>query len=420
MSSPTTFISRRYLSAGSGRSLISIITGISILGVGLGVASLVVVLSVMNGFYSFVRDMLVSVHPHVKVESVGERGLSNATEIIEQAKQLEGVDGVFAFVEGKALLLHDGDGRVNVIVRVRGIDNESRKGTGVEEHIFFGAANIDRVDGKPGVLLSSELGGRLGLTPASENLAASKVSLLSANGLEKSVTRILGAPPAMSFEVRGLYDLQSSFDESYIFIGFEEAKALFDLGDNATAVEIRLADFQQAPAVKDKLGALLSDSGVSIETWYEAQQSLYDVMRLEKRGASVILFLIILVAAFTIVGSLTMAVVEKRRDIAILKSMGMTNRDIQKVFLKEGTMIGVIGTAAGLAVGLGLCMAQQQFKLVSMAEKESFLLDAYPVAIHATDVALITVAALLLCIVASFYPARRASRIVPATVLSER
>ena len=389
------------------------------MGVSLGVAALIVVLSVMNGFYVFVRDMLVSVNPHLTIESVESAGLTDADSIIASASKISGVSGAFAFVEGKALVLHDGSGSTNIIVRARGIDLRTRKGSGVEEHVFMGTTDLDRVDGKPGMLISSGLANRLDLSPASGSLRASRVSLLSPSGLERSVTRVIGAPPLKTFEIRGVYELQSAFDESYVFIDFREAQTLFGLGQSVSAIEIRLEDYKMADKIKPALEKVVG-STAKVETWYESQQALYDVMRLEKRGAAFILYLIVIVAAFTVVGSLTMIVVEKRKDIAVLKSLGMTDVRVRQLFLLEGFLVGIIGTTVGLLVGLGISVAQDKLELVPMAERGSFLLDAYPVAIQFGDVATIAIAAIVLCVAASVYPARRASRITPAAALAER
>jgi len=154
-----------------------------------------------------------------------------------------------------------------------------------------------------------------------------------------------------------------------------------------------------------------------VETWYDLKKSLYDVMQLEKWGASAILMLIVLVAAFNIVGSLTMVVIQKRRDVGVLQAMGVSRKDIRAIFLVEGLFIGVLGTGVGLALGLGLALLQKYFELVPMAQAESFLIDAYPVSVLWTDVVLVASIALGLCVLASLYPAARAAAIEPAQAI---
>jgi lipoprotein-releasing system permease protein len=158
----------------------------------------------------------------------------------------------------------------------------------------------------------------------------------------------------------------------------------------------------------------LDTEAFTVQTWYDLKKSLYDVMQLEKWGASAILMLIVLVAAFNIVGSLTMVVIQKRRDVGVLQAMGVSRNNIRAIFLAEGLLIGVLGTGLGLILGLGLAMLQKYFEVVPMAQAESFLIDAYPVSIHWADVALVTAIAMGLCMLASLYPAARAASIEPA------
>jgi lipoprotein-releasing system permease protein len=175
-----------------------------------------------------------------------------------------------------------------------------------------------------------------------------------------------------------------------------------------SGIELRLDDLERAEAVKAALERKLDPERLRVQTWYDLQRSLYDVMRLEKWGASFVLALIIVVAAFNIVGSLTMIVIEKRRDLGALQAMGASRGDIRRIFLLEGLLVGVVGS------GLGLALAQQHFGLVPLAGAESFIIDAYPVAVRVWDVVLIVAVAVGLCAAASLYPAARASAVEPA------
>ena len=186
------------------------------------------------------------------------------------------------------------------------------------------------------------------------------------------------------------------------------------MGEAVSAVELKLADIEAAESVQAALLQMLPAEKYRVRTWYDLQQSLYDVMKLEKWGASIILALIVLVAAFNIIGSLTMVVIEKRKDIGILRSMGFKQRDIRRVFLLEGLFIGILGVVGGLVAGLGLALAQKYFALVPLAEQESFLIDAYPISIQVADVVLVALLSIALCALASIYPAFRASSLQPA------
>jgi lipoprotein-releasing system permease protein len=208
--------------------------------------------------------------------------------------------------------------------------------------------------------------------------------------------------------------MQGASQERRVFVGLEEAQRLFQTGGRVTGIDLRLNNLDRAEAVQSRLQAHLDSGRYRVETWYDMQQSLYDVMQLEKWGASAILGLIIIVAAFNIVGSLTMVVIEKRRDIGALQAMGVSQADVRNIFLLEGGLIGAVGTGLGLVLGLGLAFLQKYAEVVPMAQAQSFLIDAYPVSVRALDVVVIAVVAFGLCVLAALYPAARAASIEPA------
>ncbi|HET6569739.1 MAG TPA: ABC transporter permease [Rhodothermales bacterium] len=409
-------IARRYLVSRKQITLISVITGISITGVALGVAALIVVLSVMNGFYDFVRELLVSLDPHVRIVSTGERGIpaTQADSLIHISLALPHVEHASPYVEGKALLL-TGGADVNKVVIVRGVDPARLKGVSeVVERTGMGSFNLGRQDGLPGIVIGMSLGQRFALVPGAGAQAGSAVSLLSAQALERALTRVFGTPMLNRFEVRGLYELEPTYDESHVFIGVPEAQQLFRMAGQVTGIELRLDDINRAEHVKEVLEGKLDSRRFSVLTWYDLQKSLYDVMLLEKWAAYLILILIVVVAAFNIVGSLTMVVVEKRSDVGVLQAMGISRKNVRNIFLLEGLLIGGVGAGLGLVLGLGLSLLQKYYEIVPLAGGDSFLINAYPVSIRATDLILIVLVSLGLCVLASIYPARRAAAIEPA------
>ncbi len=409
------FIARRYLVSPKQITLISVITGISVAGVALGVAALIVVLSVMNGFYDFVRDLLVSLDPHVRIVSVDSRGFAEADSPAALALALPEVEHASPYVEGKALLLHRGSADVNKVVIVRGVDPAAFQGVSeVVNQTGFGGFRLERQNNVPGLVVGMSLGQRLALAPGTADMAGSEVALLSAPSIERMLTQVFGAPQPSRFEVRGIYELESVYDESHVFISLEEAQRLFRMPGRVSGVELRLDDLEHAGAVKAALQARLDPARFNVLTWYDLQRSLYDVMRLEKWGAYIILMLIVVVAAFNIVGSLTMVVIEKRRDVGVLQAMGVSPKNIRRIFLYEGLLIGGLGAGVGLVTGVALALLQQYFKLVPLQGAESFMIDAYPVAIRVVDLVLIVAVALGLCVLASLYPAARAAAIEPA------
>lgn len=413
-----TLIAKRYLTSPRSVSLISRITAISAAGVALGVAALIVVLSVLNGFFEFVRDMLVSYDPHVRIVSVEERAFEPDDSLTAVVASWPGVQSASPYVEGKAMLLHDSRADVNKVVIVRGIDPTAlTQEDGVVSGTTFGQFSVDRVDGRPGIVMGRRLGERLLISPGGGSAPPSRVALLSAPAIERMYTRVLSSSPIRQFEVRGLFQLETVFDESHVFVGLSEAQSLFRMGRSVSGIDVRLAELDDTAEYQAWLRERIDTDKYEVLTWYDLQKSLYDVMQLEKWGASLVLFLIVIVAAFNIVGSLTMIVIEKRRDVGALRAMGVAARDIRRIFLTEGALIGGVGAGSGLVLGLLLAWLQMEFGLVSLPGSDSFLIDAYPVSIRLFDVALVSLSAIGLCVLAAWYPAHRAAAIEPATAL---
>ena len=404
--------------------MISTITSISVIGVSLGVAALIVVLSVMNGFSEVVRDMLVGLDPHVRIVPAEARGFSNVDELIQVALDDEEVVDALPYVQGKALIVTEDMGEMNRVVIVRGVESEKAQAVSpVAENTVMGDFSLDRRNGRPGIVVGMNLGYGLSLLPATEEeeevpvsaeQEGSEVQLLSAPGIERMLFQMFGAMPLSNFEVRGLYELEPTYDETHVYVALDEAQRLFRMKNEVSGIELRLTDLNSAAAVKARLQEKLDASNYTISTWYDLQKQLYDVMELEKWGASLIVALIVVVAAFNIIGSLTMVVIEKRHDIGVLQAMGVSKKNVRRIFITEGLLIGIIGVGSGTVLGLGIAWAQKIFGFAKIAGAESFILDAYPVAISMSDIILIISITLLLCIVAAIYPAYRAASIEPA------
>ncbi len=412
-------IARRYLVSRRRVTLVSVISGLSVAGVTVGVAALVIVLSVMNGFFEVVRDLLVSYDPHVRVEAAEGGGLSGADALAAQIRQEPGVVSVSPYVEGKALLSTPAGGTLNQSVVVRGVTPEALDAR-VQRAVVNGAFDLGRAGGDaPGLVMGAALAVRTGVTVASPPgapvvLGGSRVTLLSASALEHALTMYpFGLPDERAFTVRGTFALEPGYDESHVFVGLPEAQRLFRTGARVSGLDVRLADVDDAGAVRDRLERRLG-AAVRVRTWYDLQGSLYGVMRLEKWAASVLLSFIIVVAAFNIIGALTMIVIEKRRDLGALMAMGARRADVRRIFLLEGLLVGVIGTGLGLAIGLGVAWLQAATGLVRLSGAGEFVIDAYPVSVRPLDVVVIACVAVGLCALAAVAPAARAASIDPA------
>ena len=228
--------------------------------------------------------------------------------------------------------------------------------------------------------------------------------------MKKALTQIT-VPRVYHFEERGAYYIEQIVEDPKVFIDLEAAQRLFKARNSITGIDVKLTNTEDARTVKSQLTKMLGPE-FRVSTWYDLQKPLYDVMYLEKWGAFLILMIIVLVAVLNIVGSLSMIVIQKQRDIGILMSMGYTPASIKSIFRKQGLYIGIIGAGIGGALGLIICFLQKQFGLVKLSS--AFIIDAYPVQINFGDVAIILGGSLLLCILASWYPANKAALIQPA------
>ena len=415
-------IARRYLVGRRRLTLISVITGVSVAGVAVGVAALVVVLSVMNGFFDVVRDLLVSYDPHVRIEATGGAGIARPDTLAALALAEPGVASATPFVEGQALLTTEGAATLNQVVVVRGVDPGALDAS-VSRSVRDGAFDVSRRGSQAGVVIGQALASRAGLYAASPpdapaRVEGSRVALLSGVALEQALALYpFGLPDQRAFTVRGTFEIEPAYDETHVFVSLADAQQLFRMSGRVSGVDGRLHTLARAGATAADLAERLDAAApgrFTVRTWYELQGSLYGVMQAEKWAASAILLLIIVVAAFSIVGALTMIVIEKQRDLGALQAMGASRADVRRIFLLEGLLVGSVGTGLGLAFGLGIALAQKQFGLVQLADAGQFVIDAYPVSIRALDVAGIAAVAVGLCAVAAVYPASRAAAVDPA------
>ncbi len=406
-------VARRYLLGRRRWRFISVLSAISVLGVSIGVTLLIVVLSVFNGFYGLVRDLLLGFDPHVRLVPAHGARLQALSRWIELARGGPDVLQVSPYVEGKALLLYGS--RSGRVVFVRGLDSlppmlaPSR--TGELRGLFSPKTGPTGPGQLPPLLVGLSLASELGF------FQGDTVFLLSASGFNAALQG-WHWPTLQAFRVSGLYEIYRVLDQSRVFTSLQGAQALLGFADGeASGIELRLRDPDQAERVRRWLQERLQGEPVRVQTWYDLQRTLYEVMALEKWAAYVILSLIIGVAALNILGSLTMLVLEKHREIGALMAMGATRAQVRRLFLYAGFWIGLVGSGMGLLMGLGLCELQRRYGLVRLRGGEAFLIDAYPVRVEWMDVAVVVLGAWVLCLLAAGYPAWRAGRIWPAQAL---
>lgn len=378
---------------------------ISISGVTIGTALLIIVLSVFNGFFEIIQGMLLANDPDIRIEHAEDRSFFMPEEDKQQILNHPEVLSLSPYIEGKALVSQR-EGRNRVVV-VRGVEAERFAESSEREEILIeGGIDLDLADNRPGVLIGEQVSNSLGLRINDE------FTLMSASGMQRALTQFAG-PRTVNFQVRGIYSMQRMADESIIYINHQAAERLFDQLNRISGIDVNLTHHDRAEQTKQQLQAQLGDA-YTVQSWYDLQRPLYDIMNLEKWGAYLILMIIVLVAVLNIIGSLTMMVIQKKRDIGLLMSYGFTKNQIRRVFLHQGLYIGLIGCGLGGTLGLLLCWLQDRFELVKLAGAEAFIISAYPVDVVWSDVTLVLGGSLLLCLLASWYPSHRASGIQPA------
>ncbi|HMQ68776.1 MAG TPA: ABC transporter permease [Ignavibacteria bacterium] len=379
---------------------------ISIIGVTIGVAALIIVLSVFNGFSSRVTGILISFDPHIRIEASEGNKLADYNSIQEKIKGL-GIKSSAPYTLNKGMLTNSTS---NEVVFIKGVDeNEVGDVSGVKDFMRFGEFDLKNNGEYGGIIMGFTLLGKLKARPGDT------LTLLSPVGLENSLTQFV-EPMTKKFIISGVYDSDNKdYDGNYAYISLENSQYLFNLDGKVNGVEIRYNDISDSEAGKEKIKALLGND-FKVLTWYDLHEDFYSILKVERWVAFIILSLIIAVASFNILGSLTMTVIEKKRDIGVLKALGATDKMITNIFLFEGISVGVIGIIAGTILGLGVTLAQKYLDLYKL-DSGVYKISALPVELQYMDFIYIPVAAMILCFLASLYPSRRAARLEPVNAI---
>jgi lipoprotein-releasing system permease protein len=403
------WIAGRYLRTRRLSGFVTVLSGISVGGVALGVTALLTVLAVMNGFENEIQTRIAGTDAHVVLLGENTAGIEAPDSLTARASRHPGVLGAAPFVYAKAMVLRHGYAEGLV---VKGVDLAAeRRVTTIGSNIAPPIESIPGAGGHglPGIVLGSELAARIATA------VGDTVMLASLAGAERSA---IGYTPRLrhlrvvGIFTSGLY----TYDSSFGFTSIGTAQELFKLGDAVTGIEVRLADMFEAPRVAGELLRVLDTPGLRSNNWIELNRNLFTWMKLEKAVMFVILALIVLVAAFSIVSTLFMVVLEKRRDIGVLKSLGASRRAILKVFLYQGLMIGGLGTALGTALGGLLIAVLRRYPIVRLPG-DVYFIEHLPVRPEFGDFAAVILAALTLCLAAALYPAWRAAQLDPVDAI---
>ncbi len=401
------FVSLRYLLARRKQAFISVISLISVLGVAIGVASLIVVLGVMNGFSDNLRDKILGINSHLIVGSV-KQTISGYDRLVDKSLKVEGIDAATPFIYYE-VMLSTPSGVKGVVLR--GIDPATAGDVlSVERDMKAGSLrNLAEAGDHPGIVVGKELATRLGLT------LGSRVSLLAPSG-KKSAAGF--SPKILFFEVVGIFNSgMFEYDSSLVFVSIPSAQSILGFeGDYVTGIEYRVSDIDAVQETGEILVRALGGFPLYSRNWIDMNQNLFAALKLEKTAMAVILIMIVLVGSFSIITTLVMMVMEKTKDIAVLMALGATPPQIRNIFILQGTLIGALGTSLGFGLGLGICSLLQKYQFIKLPA-DVYYLDHLPVKTEMLDISLIAVAAMILCFLATLYPARQASRMQPTEAL---
>ena len=409
------FVSLRYLRAKRKQTFISVISFISISGITLGVAALIVVLAVMTGFHDGVRQQILGNIPHVLIQKHGGN-LADPDDVVARAKDASThVLSASPFVSKEAMLLSE---RNVAAVNVKGIEDNNKifrqsfitqDGKDIKDVLY------NPQDAQPGVLIGLDTATTLGVAVGDSINVIPPMFTITPFGM---------IPKMKPFKVVGIFKQRGGFVDAYFaYIDIHQAQTFFDMGDSVTGVEVEVDNFDQAAPVATNLRAEYSFPH-SVRSWEDMFGSFLAALKLEKLGLFIVLGIIVLVAAFNIATTLIMVVMEKHRDIAILRSMGATSRSIMKIFVFEGLIIGVLGTVLGTMLGLLLAKnadpiikSLEQALSVKIFDQSVYGMDHFPSVVHSADVIAVVVVALTISLLATVYPAWRAAKMDPAEAL---
>ncbi len=402
-------IAWRYLRSRRGSKLLSLISIIAIGGVLVGVSALIIIIGVMNGLQHDLREKILVGSPDIRVLTYGEDlKVDEWPKLLDKVRKQPGVVAAAPFVltEGLMTTKHDYNGGVYIV----GLVPQGRGApevTTIRSHATMGDFRFASSDGqRKGVVLGKLLAARFNKWPGDT------IELFSTGG--RKINPVTGTivPITESFEVTGIVQTgMYEYDNSYAFVALDKAQNLAGLGEGVTGIEVKTTDRWQASKVASQLTGALGWPYRTVD-WEEQNHSLFQALKLEKLGMGVILLLIVLVAAFNIVSTLTMVVADKTKEIGILKAMGMPAASIRRIFFAQGLVIGVVGTVLGLVLGFGGALALDKYQFIKL-DPTVYFIDHLPVSTQPTDVMWIILASIAIAAIATVYPSIQASRLFP-------
>jgi lipoprotein-releasing system permease protein len=392
-----TRIGLRYLRSKKKGAFVSFTTWISVVGIAIGVMALIVVIAVMTGFQDEIKERILGVNPHILIMSAqGE--IKEPEELVAQIKEQKGIAHVFPFISFQAMVQ---SGRQLSGVAVKGINPDD---VGFMQKIVK-EGSIRSLAASKHVIIGKELAKRLGLFVGDSFMLMIPFGDFSPMG---------AIPETVKVRVGGLFETgMYDIDNTLVLMSLKDVQSIF--GTGASGLEIKLQDVYQADSLRWDITRRLGPPYFG-RTWIEMNRNLFSALKLEKLIMFIILALIIFVASFNIVSSLIMTVMEKKKDIAILRAMGAKKQSIMKIFMMEGIIVGVVGVLIGFVSGYLMCEIQKRYKVITLPE-DIYNIGALPMKISALDMLLVVSVTMLICIVSTLYPSYKAAKIDPVETL---
>ncbi len=395
------FIAKRYLISRHKLNFITIISFLSIAGITIGVAALIVVLSVFNGFGSLVTSYLISLDPDLRIVFKSESTDILHNEIEEKLNSLNEIKSFSPFVSGKVLALNRGKTEV---INLRAVElGKINQLYDFDKLTILTKSDLSEKSGD-GIFIGIRLADKL------EAVSGDSITIVSPANIEGVILQG-SIPLTKKFLVKGIfYSQNNEYDESLAIADLIIGQQLLGFKNSFEGYEIKLSDRAKSEEIKNKLSTLIDNETAEVNTWYDFHKELYSVMQIERWVAYILLSLIIAVASFNILGSLSMSVLEKKRDIGIMKSFGVTETSILKIFLNEGILIGIFGTLFGVMLGYLICWLQISYNIYPL-DPTMYKIDSLPLEIRISDFFFVAGASMLLTFLAALFPARRAAKV---------
>jgi lipoprotein-releasing system permease protein len=398
------FIAKRYLTARRKQAFISVITFISMLGITIGVMALIIAIALITGWQRDVQDKILGSTSHIMVADISREGLKDYRQLISKIENVKGVLSATPIVYETVLLVGPSANRG---ASLKGVDFDAEKkySSWVEK---LEDGSIPAADSKrEGILLGREIAASIGATTGQTVTIITQPSSLSPLGL---------LPRPKKFVVAGIFKTGLyEFDSTTALIRLEQAQKIFGFEDRISYINVRIEKIFQAPKISKMIEGIMPPLAY-VETWMELNKSLFSALKLEKNIMFLTIALIVLVAALNIIATLILMVMEKTRDIGILMALGATSQSIKKIFFLQGAMIGIIGTAAGVVLGLSWCWLANTFKLIKIPE-DIYQIPSVPFHIQPLDLFLIIGVTLLITFLSTLFPSHRAAKVDPVTAL---